>query len=198
MSVVDGQTSSVDAPSGAAAPATSEASASTRAPNIAILIVTWNRWEMAAAVLRALSKQTFPIDRMDVVVIDNASTDGTTEQLRLAFSPEMLVTNPTSDAHLPAFRVPDERAGRNRLGFRSLTVVTNSGNHGGSSRSNPKSTNSGCRGWCYWLPHCICAGQSELLLNTSCCTRQSELHGWGLSLLLPFQDTCRVRQGHSG
>ncbi len=136
MSVVDGQTSSADAPGEAGQAAGSQTAAQTRPPNIAILIVTWNRWEMAAAVLRALAKQTFPVDRMDVVVIDNASTDGTTDQLRLAFSPEMLVTNPTADAHLPDFRVPDERGGRNRLGFRSLTVVTNSDNHGGCGGFN--------------------------------------------------------------
>ncbi len=111
-------------------------SSATRPPNVAILIVTWNRWEMAAAVLRALSQQTFPTDRFDVVVIDNASTDGTTDQLRQAFSPERLVTNPTADAHLPDFRLPDDRAGRNRLGFRSLTVVTNAHNHGGCGGFN--------------------------------------------------------------
>ncbi len=108
----------------------------TRAPNVAILIVTWNRWEMAASVLRALSQQTFPTEHLDVVVIDNASTDGTTEQLRLAFSPERLVTNPTSDAHLPDFRLPETREGRNRLGFRSLSIITNSHNHGGCGGFN--------------------------------------------------------------
>jgi GT2 family glycosyltransferase len=108
----------------------------TRPPNVAILIVTWNRWNMAATVLRALSKQTFPTDRLDVVVIDNASTDGTTEHLREAFSPEMIVTNPTAEAHVPDFRVPEERSGRNRLGFRSLSLVQNSHNHGGCGGFN--------------------------------------------------------------
>ncbi len=50
-------------------------------------MVTWNRKDMIARVLEDLSKQTFPVDHFDVVVCDNASTDGTLEYLRERFNP---------------------------------------------------------------------------------------------------------------
>lgn len=108
----------------------------TRAPNVAVLMVTWNRKEMVAQVLEDLSRQSFPADRMDVVVCDNASTDGTLEHLRARFSPERVVENPTTRAHKPAFKPPREARGANTLGFRSLTVIRNSANLGGCGGFN--------------------------------------------------------------
>ena len=106
------------------------------APNLAVLLVTWNRKDMIARVLEDLSRQTFPRDRMDVVVCDNASTDGTLEHLRERFGPERVVENPTTQAHKPAFRVPTETAGPNTLGFRSLTIIRNGANLGGCGGFN--------------------------------------------------------------
>jgi len=108
----------------------------TRTPNIAVAMVTWNRKEMIARVLEDLAAQTFPVDHLDVVVCDNASTDGTAEHLRERFAPERLVDNPTPNAHEPDFRVPDRRQGTNTLGFRSLTIVKNTDNMGGCGGFN--------------------------------------------------------------
>ncbi|MBK7404153.1 MAG: glycosyltransferase [Phycisphaerales bacterium] len=119
-----------------AAPRPVAVEAPVRAPNVAALLVTWNRKEMVAQVLEDLSRQTFPIDRLDVVVCDNASTDGTAEHLRERFRPEREVDNPTDAAHKPAFRAPDSVGGPNTLGFRSLTIIRNTANLGGCGGFN--------------------------------------------------------------
>lgn len=108
----------------------------TRTPNVAVAMVTWNRKEMIARVLEDLSVQTFPVDHLDVVVCDNASTDGTAEYLLERFAPERMVDNPTPDAHKPNFQVPTKREGKNTLGFRSLTIVKNTVNAGGCGGFN--------------------------------------------------------------
>ena len=106
-----------------------------RTPNVAIVIVTWNRCADVDNVLGALSRQDFDTGSMDVFVIDNASTDGTLEKLRKAWNPDRIVENPTDKAHEPDFRVAAE-AGPNAGGFRSLTIVHNSANHGGCGGFN--------------------------------------------------------------
>ena len=113
-----------------------EAKPAVRTPNIAVVMVTWNRKDMIARVLEDLSKQTFPVDHLDVVVCDNASTDGTLEHLRGRFNPERVVDNPTSLAHKPAFRTIGDKAGPNTLGFRSLTIIRNGSNFGGCGGFN--------------------------------------------------------------
>lgn len=113
-----------------------EAKPATRTPNIAVVLVTWNRKDMIARVLEDLSRQTFPVDHLDVVVCDNASTDGTLEHLRERFAPERVVENPTTRAHKPAFRAPERTGGPNTLGFRSLTVIRNGANFGGCGGFN--------------------------------------------------------------
>lgn len=120
----------------AGAAGAAETDAAVRTPNVAVAMVTWNRREMVARVLEDLSRQTFPIDRLDVVVCDNASTDGTTEHLIERFRPERVVENPTGEAHRPAFSVPEEAGEPNTLGFRSLTIVRNTDNMGGCGGFN--------------------------------------------------------------
>lgn len=110
--------------------------ASATDPNVAVIVVTWNRGEAVSAVVGALSRQCYPRDRMDVVIVDNASTDGTADLLVERWSPERIVENPTDEAHLPAFAVPPEPSGVNRAGFRSLTVVRNRKNLGGCGGFN--------------------------------------------------------------
>ncbi len=108
-------------------------------PRVAVLIVTWNRKQAVSQVLGALSRQTFPVDRMDVVVVDNSSTDGTLEFLREHWRPERIVENPTERAHEPQFQKPG-RNGRsaepNLAGFGSFTIVHNHHNHGGCGGFN--------------------------------------------------------------
>lgn len=105
---------------------------------VSVLIVTWNRREFVSTVLRQLSRQTYPSDLLDVIVIDNAGTDGTLEHLIASFNPERVVDNPTARAHEPKFQPPRARASDagNTLGFASLSVVRNSDNHGGCGGFN--------------------------------------------------------------
>ncbi len=106
--------------------------------SIAVVIVTWNRKESVAAVLRAIAAQTYPRDRLDVIVVDNASSDGTLEHLRGEFDPELVIPNHAAAAHQPEFRIPAPNGHhhRNRLGVRSLTVIRNEHNFGGCGGFN--------------------------------------------------------------
>lgn len=115
------------------APAGPEAPAA--AASVAVIVVTWNRHADVARALQSLSRQTYPRSRMDVVVIDNASTDGTLEHLRERFRPDAIVHNPTEKAHEPNFQ-PRETGGPNTCGFHSLTIVRNTANLGGCGGFN--------------------------------------------------------------
>lgn len=109
------------------------------AARVAAIIVTWNRRTAVDDVLRALSHQEHPLSRMDVVVIDNASTDGTSDFLIERWRPEVVTDNPTSAAHQPDFRIQhraDRRAAGNAGGFSSLSIVKNAHNHGGCGGFN--------------------------------------------------------------
>jgi len=106
-------------------------------PRVAVLIVTWNRKDMAAGALEAVQRQTFARSRLDVVVIDNASTDGTVEWLVQRFGPELIVDNPTMAALAPEFRArPVGEQMGNKAGFGSLTIVRNGENLGGCGGFN--------------------------------------------------------------
>ncbi len=115
------------------------ARASLAAPRVAVVIVTWNRKDAVSQVIGALSRQTFRPDRMDVVVVDNASTDGTLDFLRQRWGPERIVENPTAHAHQPDFQKPGRDArstSPNQAGFGSFTIVHNHHNHGGCGGFN--------------------------------------------------------------
>jgi GT2 family glycosyltransferase len=108
---------------------------------VRIFVVTWNRKAYAENILRSLAKQTYPIGLVDVALIDNASTDGTTEHIAGLFNPEAIIANRTEQAHQPRFEREPLATGnghreRNILGFRSLTIVRNQANVGGCGGFN--------------------------------------------------------------
>lgn len=106
-------------------------------PNLAVIIVTWNRAAMVSDVIAALSRQRFPRSSIDAVIVDNASTDGTADMLVERWGAERIVSNPTERAHEPAFSEPSPTGrGPNRAGLRSLTVVRNAHNLGGCGGFN--------------------------------------------------------------
>lgn len=108
-----------------------------RAATVVAIVVTWNRRDMAMGVLRALVAQARACRRLHVVVIDNASTDGTTDQIARSFGPERIVDNTTTSALEPAFRDRLSIAHQiNTPGFASLTVVRNAHNLGGCGGFN--------------------------------------------------------------
>lgn len=109
----------------------------TPSPRIAVLVVTWNRRDLVEQVLGSIARQEYPLRRLDVVVIDNASTDGTFEALQRRLHPETVVDNPTGQAHRPDFRArPAGECLGNTLGFGSLTIVRNAENLGGCGGFN--------------------------------------------------------------
>jgi rhamnopyranosyl-N-acetylglucosaminyl-diphospho-decaprenol beta-1,3/1,4-galactofuranosyltransferase len=59
-------------------------------PRVVAVVVTWNRRDLLRLALGALRNQTRPVDQ--IVVIDNASTDGTTDMVRREFEEVDLVT----------------------------------------------------------------------------------------------------------
>jgi len=62
------------------------------APEVLIVIVNWNRREALEHLLADLRELNYPNNR--VVVIDNASTDGSAESVAAHFSSVRLVRNP--------------------------------------------------------------------------------------------------------
>lgn len=107
----------------------------TQPPSIAVLMVTWNRKQLISDVLGALSRQTYPMSRVDIVVVDNSSTDGTLEFLTERWRPDRIVENGAKAAHEPQFQLA-RTEGANLGGFRSLTIVRNQNNFGGCGGFN--------------------------------------------------------------
>ncbi len=110
----------------------------TTTPRVAVIIVTWNRKQVASDALRAVSRQSYARDSIDAFVIDNASDDATLEFLRDAWAPERIVHNATTQAHFPNFDAGAEslRPRTNKGGFRSLTIIRNKENMGGCGGFN--------------------------------------------------------------
>ena len=62
-------------------------------PTILIIIVTWNKKSYVVDLLNSIQKLTYPVDFLDIVVVDNASTDGTVDELRSYFPDVHLIVN---------------------------------------------------------------------------------------------------------
>ncbi len=60
---------------------------------ILIIIVTWNKKEYVIDLLNSLSAINFPRDQLDILVIDNASNDGTVEALEAQFDDIQIICN---------------------------------------------------------------------------------------------------------
>jgi GT2 family glycosyltransferase len=128
--------------------------------NVAVVIVTWNRVDEVDGALRAVARQDIGAGRLDVIVVDNASSDGTTDRLGATWRPDRIYDNSTSAAHEPAFKLAEQRAetpddavgeqpashhngkprspaaGRCAHPFASLTIVRNTENLGGCGGFN--------------------------------------------------------------
>ncbi len=103
-----------------------------------VIVVTFNRRAHAVNVIGAIARQDYPRELMDVVIIDNAGTDGTLEAVVERWRPERVIRNDTPRASEPNFQQPDPALcpARNAAGFRTLTVVRNRANLGGCGGFN--------------------------------------------------------------
>ncbi|KAF0260025.1 N-glycosyltransferase [Clavibacter michiganensis subsp. michiganensis] len=77
-------------------------------PRVVAVVVAWNRRELVVETLAALAAQTVPLH--DVVVIDNASTDGSADVIRARFPEVALTTLPTNTGGAGGFTAGIERA----------------------------------------------------------------------------------------
>jgi GT2 family glycosyltransferase len=105
--------------------------AGVRSASVVAVIVTWNRRGDVMALLDRLAAQRESCGALHVVVVDNASTDGTGQAVMSTHRPERLIgPSPDSDRH-----EADDPAG-NRLGVASLTLVRHTENLGGCGGFN--------------------------------------------------------------
>ncbi len=65
----------------------------TTAPKILIIIVTWNNKASVLELLASLATIAYPIDALDILVVDNASQDGTKEAIETAYPQINLIYN---------------------------------------------------------------------------------------------------------
>lgn len=63
---------------------------------ISIIVVTWNDREKALRCLASLQSQTWHRDRMEIIVVDDGSTDGTAEAVKHEFPDAILVVKENS------------------------------------------------------------------------------------------------------
>jgi GT2 family glycosyltransferase len=64
-------------------------------PTVSIVFLVYNRCEELRLSLRKmLHESTYPSDRLEVIVVDNASTDGSSEMVRAEFPEARLITRP--------------------------------------------------------------------------------------------------------
>lgn len=128
----------VAVPADAGAAVARAAAGAAQTARVFIIVVTFNRKPHAVNVIGAIAGQDYPRELMDVVVIDNAGTDGTLEAIVEKWKPERVIRNETPRASEPNFQKPDAAMGsvKNAAGFRSLTVVRNQANLGGCGGFN--------------------------------------------------------------
>ncbi|MFA5719308.1 MAG: glycosyltransferase, partial [Desulfobulbaceae bacterium] len=62
-------------------------------PTVLVIIVTWNKKAYVVDLLQSLQRLSYPAERLDVVVVDNASSDGTAEVLNRDFPGVHVIEN---------------------------------------------------------------------------------------------------------
>jgi len=62
-------------------------------PTVLVIIVTWNKKSYVVDLLQSLQRLTYPVQQLDVLVVDNASSDGTSEALKRDFPGIHIIEN---------------------------------------------------------------------------------------------------------
>ncbi len=65
----------------------------TTAPQILVIIVTWNKKQYVLELLASVATLDYPVDTLELLVVDNASSDGTTEAIAAAYPDVKLLCN---------------------------------------------------------------------------------------------------------
>ena len=64
-----------------------------RAAKILIIIVTWNKQDYVINLLNSLKHIQYPLENLDILVVDNASNDDTVKLIRQKFPTVKLICN---------------------------------------------------------------------------------------------------------
>lgn len=109
----------------------------TPADRIAVVIATWNRVDDALRALESVASQSHSPSPLDVVLVDNASTDETGAKVADRWSPDRVLLNTSGHMRRPRFE-PDPEAPpvAGSHPFASLTMVRNALNLGGCGGFN--------------------------------------------------------------
>jgi GT2 family glycosyltransferase len=86
-----------------------------------VVVLNWNSWWFTRRCLAALARTEHPADRLEVVLVDNASVDGSLERLRHEFPDVRIVRNATN----LGFAEGCNRAMRDLRGVDMVALVNN-------------------------------------------------------------------------
>lgn len=90
-------------------------------PKVRVVVLNWNSAWFTRRCLRALASTEYPDDRLEIVVVDNASVDGSLEQIRHSFPSVRIIAN----ADNLGFAEGCNRAMRDRAGVDFVALVNN-------------------------------------------------------------------------
>lgn len=111
-------------------------SATGRQPRVATIVVTWNRKESLLRALAAHASQHADLARIDMIVVDNSSTDGTLDAVAAAYKVDRIVGNHGRDLGFDFRETSHEVRAHLTHSFRSFTIVRNIENRGGTGGFN--------------------------------------------------------------
>ena len=92
-----------------------------RLPTVRVVVLNWNSAWFTSRCLRALERTDYPADRLQVVLVDNGSVDGSLEQLRRSFTDQRIIA---SGQNL-GFAEGCNRGMRDRDGVDHVALVNN-------------------------------------------------------------------------
>lgn len=102
---------------------------------VVAVLVTWNRRGDVERVLQRLAAMYLNGAQLHVLVVDNASDDGTSDALEQRFSPERVARNSSQIGSEPKLETI-EGVSHNTLGLESFTLIKNDANLGGCGGFN--------------------------------------------------------------
>ena len=74
----------------------------TELPTVSVVVVNLNGRDLLEPCLRSLVQQAYPTDKLEIILIDNASTDGSVEMVREEFPEVRILVNDTNVGFSPA------------------------------------------------------------------------------------------------